>query len=172
MYTLVSLLVFSTDSSAVKWQIKEGCESNDTVLAQHLLLPAGHPLSCAAKQELWGLGSVFAWGQCNGSRIQIGTGTTSQECTSSVKAKDGFHREIIFPETLKEGDCKCTENGVFFNAFHCVETTHIEDAYLTQYAMPSVEETPIPHSSTDAGFAVSYILIFTFGFLVLLTFMS
>lgn len=69
---IVQLLGLAAASPiALEWSVKEGCQSNDSVIASHLFLPAQHPLSCSARQYVWGVGAVYAWGQCNGSLVQM-----------------------------------------------------------------------------------------------------
>ena len=169
MNPILVTLLLATKPSAVKWQLKEGCEENSTVVAQHILLPAGHPLSCIAKQELWDLGVVFAWGQCQGNKVMIGTGESEDECRDSMKVHDGFYREIVFEEALVPGDCKCTSNGDYFNAFHCVEPSEIEAVAAQSYKSQPTEA--IPHEISDTGYTLTWTFFIVFFFFFILAFM-
>lgn len=149
----------------VKWQIKSGCLENDTVISEYMLLPPSHALSCAAKQDLWDIGTVYGWGQCNGTKVQIGSGETPQECKDSIRVKGGFHREIIFTDPLKAGDCKCTANGKIFNAFHCLDKRDNQPTLLQSGSNTEPQE----HSTDDTYFPFWIVFVILF-FVILVIF--
>ena len=98
-------------------------------------------------------------------------------CLNSIKAKDGFHREVIFQDTLKAGDCKCTPRESYVNAFHCIKTETIQGAKVittegdarlmlklkendTDIMHTEYGDFPIAHTYDDVAYSMSFFFLF------------